>query len=381
MTKQIKAEMMPRMDEVEVLFPHEEEEDLTAADKAANSVVEELSSNAEKGKIINIYKQTGTGQESMAFVMSHPADKYSIPEIINQLKQEYGGGDYRFMIRNEKGKIIANKLICIARKLDIKSGNNQDGVYGVLERMMDKQDEFMRRMMDGNKSGNSRMEFMQELVIMKDLFSSGEKSNPMGQMKEMFEMIAMVKEQANPKEEDEGGGFTKMITEAMPLLNTMAQAATKQPLQQNYQPNPQRRQRKPQSEQEPQNMQKTAINQLLAMSNEPAADVAEKLSMQIPEAFIPQIELLILGDDAFDKIKAINPLVEDKKEWFLDVIEWLKGFLGHPSKYGSEFDPIDTNSQKDDNMANSTKTVVNSAQDNQPNDGNTEWSSGDESNT
>ncbi len=383
MSKAIKAEFMPRDDTIEVLSPFESEEELTAAEKLTDAAIEQLSDNAEKGKTVQIYRQLGSGQESMEFVAKYPADKFTIDELINKLKVEYGGGDYRFMIRNEKGKLVANKLICIARKLSPSvSGDNQSGVYGVLERMMDKQDEFMRRMMANNQGGNSRMEMMNELVVMKELFSGNQQANPMSQMKEMFEMIAMVKEQANPEKEDDGGGFTKMITEAMPLLNTMAKAATgaQQP-QPAHQPNPQRRTR--QKPQEPQDMQKLAIGQLLTMAanGEEAADVAEKLSIQIPEAYIPQIESLILGNDALAKMVAINPKVADKKEWFLDVIEWLKGYLGHPCKYDAEFGPIDTVSQKDDNLVNSTNDSVIDGSINKPDDGNSERKSGNPSDT
>lgn len=374
MSKQIKAEFLPRDDTIEVLPLFESEEELTAADKAANAVIEELSSNAEKGKTINIYLQTGTNQESMAFVMSHPADKYSIPEIINQLKKEYGGGDYRFMIRNEKGKIVANKLISIAKKLGPEDKGHQDGVYGVLERMMDKQDVFMQRFMEDKNSGDSRMDFMRELIVMKELFSGGQQSSPMGQMKEMFEMMALMKEQANPEKEEDGGGFTKMIAEAIPLFTTMAQAANQQPLAQTqHQPNPQRRTRQ-KTKQEPQDMKRTAINQLLKMciAKEHPADVAEKLSMQIPQSFIPQIEELILGEDSMAKISAINPNVIDHTDWFLDVIEWLKGYLGHPCKYDSEFDVVDDSGQKDHNLVNSTDNPDNSGKNNKPNDGDSE---------
>lgn len=383
MNKRLTAEMLPRDDTVEVIFPDETMEDLTAADKAANAVVEELSSNAEKGKVINIYKQTGTGQESMAFVLSHPADKYSIPEIINQLKADYGGGDYRFMIRNEKGKIIANKLISIAKKLDLNTNGNQNGVYGVLEKMMDKQDQFMQRVLDTQNQGdNNRTEMIKEMIMMKELFSNGQPSSPMGQMKDMFEMMALLKEQANP-EKEESGGFAKMITEALPLFNTMAQAAQNQPQQQpQRQPNPQRRTRQPKE----QDMQKIAIKQLLSMTNQEPADVAEKLSREVPEAFIPQIEALVLGDDAYNKIKAINPQVEAHKEWFLDVIEWLKGYLGHPCKYDAEFNSVDSDSEKDHNLANTTNEQVNrpideASNSNKPDDGNSQRESGDISHT
>jgi len=365
MKKQVKAEYLPRNDDIEVLFPEEEQEELTAAEKAAGAAIEQLSSNAEKGKVIRIYRQLGSGRESMEFVAKYPADKYTIDDLIDKLKYEYGGGDYRFMIYNEKGKLVANKLICIAKKSTLKpEGGVNNGLYGVLERMMDKQDEFMRRMLGNNNGEKSRLEFMQEMMVMKELFSpNGTSGSPMGQVKETLELMTMLREEANP--EKESGGFGEIMKGALPLLTSIAQNAQGKP-QQPPQPNPTERPRRTRKKQDDNHMQKLAINKLLDLKhhNMTAADAAEKINAEIPDAYVPQIESLIMGDDAVDRVIAINSEAERHKIWLTDVFEYLKGYFGHKCKFDSEFD---------ENIDNSEKTADNSANEsnNINNDGNT----------
>lgn len=386
--KQIPAEFLPRDDSVEVLFPPETEAQQTAADKAAEAMVEELSSNDEKGKTVNIYKQTGNGQESMAHVMSHPADKYTIQELVEILKVEYGGGDYRFHLRSEKGRLIANKLIVIAKKLSPDAGTQETGMLAILGRMMDKQDEFMRRILPTQETGGSRIEFMKEMSMMKDLFSGGQQANPLGQAKEMLELIDLLKKQANP-EADEGGGFTKIISDSLPLLDKMADVAREN----NRAVTRNRPRQGQQPEQNP--MKKTIVKKLLSMraNKEHPADVAEKLNGQIPPYLIPQIEKMILGDNAVEELININPNVEPHKEWFKDVIEWLKGYMGHPCKYDDQFETGDTNKtggpddggqidnagEFDHNSVNHTNTAAAGAQNDKPDDGNTGGGGGNQS--
>ena len=183
------AQYLPAPDE-EIVYsiPEGDDETLTAADKAAEAAVEQLSSNAEKGTIIRIYRQLGSGRESMEFVAKYPADKYSIDDLIEKMQIESGGGDYRFMVYNDKGKIAANKLISIAKKQE-KANEENSGLYGLLTAMMDKQDNFARVMLAKQNDGNSnRMEMLQEMVIMKNLFSTGESSgsSAVAQLKELM---------------------------------------------------------------------------------------------------------------------------------------------------------------------------------------------------
>ena len=367
-----KAEFLPasnRNDTIEVLFNEESDEELTAAEKAAQAAIEQLNSNAEKGKTVRIYRQSGSGKESMQFVMSEPADKFTIDELIDIIMRKYGGGDYRFMIYNEKGKLSANKLISIATEKTPINNGSDNNAFSVLNSVLEKQERMTQLLFDKNNSGeNSRMDFMKEMIMMKEFFGGGEQAaqkSPMGQMKEMMEIMVMLKDSANPEPKEEDNSFTKIFSEAVPLLTALAEGAQgkrpkAQPVNgyQGYQENPTRqtRQRKPKQEDKEMNMKKMAVNQLLEYCEQGHAPdaVAQELSLKIPDQFIPQIESLILGENPIDEIIKFNSKVKNNREWFVDCVEWLKGYLGHPSKYDDEFlddDEIenDLNQEKADN--------------------------------
>jgi hypothetical protein len=311
----------------------ESAEELTAAEKAANAAIEQLSSNAEKGKTIRIYRQLGSGQESMEFVAKYPADKYSIDDLIDMMQKEYGGGDYRFLVYNEKGKIAANKLISIAAKQKVENSDN--GIYGVFSQYMNKQDVMLQKLLE-EKSGqnNSRMDFMKEMLIMKQLFDRPEPSggSAVGQMKELMEAMDLMKQfNGNNEKENDDMSFSSIIKESMPLLTEIAKGArTGRPINSNPNGRPQRRESK--------SMEKMAIDKLLAMckAGESPDTVAQKISDQIPDQYVPQIEALILGDDALDKIAALNPEFLQHGEWLKDTVEWLKWIFGYESKFDTE---------------------------------------------
>lgn len=344
------AEFLPAPDEETVYtIPEESEEELTAAEKAAAAAVEQLSSNAEKGKTIRIYRQLGTGQETMEFVAKYPADKYSIDDLIDKMKHEYGGGDYRFMIYNEKGKLVANKLISIALRQKIESGENS-GVYALLSEFMNKQDAFLRQVMAQNNGTSSRAEMLQEMMLMKGLFSGDDKGsgNVLEQIKELMGAMNLIKEMS-PNQDDTGTNFGSIIKDSMPLLEILARSGTEP----QYQGNP-----------NPMNFRSIIVNRLLkaCKHGETPASVAEKLCDEIPNKFVPQIEALVLSPDALDQIAVINPEVMQHGEWFTDTIEWMKGMLGHPSKFDSEFensDPVETGIEPgNDNLTEAGKVTT-----------------------
>ncbi len=324
------AQFLPAPNEEELVYsiPDETEEELTAAEKAAAAAVEQLSSNAEKGKTIRIYRQLGTGQETMEFVAKYPADKFSIDDLIDKMKHEYGGGDYRFMIYNEKGKLVANKLISIALKQKINHGENS-GVYALLSEFMNKQDTFLRTVMAQNTGQTSRTDMLAEMLQMKALFSPGDSgsNNVLDQIKELMGAMNLIKEMS-PNQDESGGNFGSIIKDSMPLLEILARSGTEPQFERNP---------------TPMSIQSIVINRLLkaCKHGETPASVAEKLCDEIPNKFIPQIEALVLSENALDQIASINPEVMNHGDWFTDTIEWMKGMLGHPSKYDSEFQDSD----------------------------------------
>lgn len=346
-----------RNDTIEVMGFDEDDDELTAAEQMANAAIEELRSKAEHGKNIKVFRQLGYGNESFERVGSWPVDEYPLDNLIEKIHNEYGGGAYRFMVYDERGKVAANKLIKLAVKIDkSKTGDTGADAFSLLNNVMEKQDKMTQYLLSNkntdSESGDSRMNFMKELVIMKEIFDGPKVDpatvqTPMQQMKEMLTVMTMLKEAANPvtEKEDDGGSWTSMLKEAFPLLNTVAQASLtnrQQPVPAQHRQSNQkkRRQRKPQQPQNEENsVRAKAIAILLekCLNGEPADHVAKEIYEQIPKFAMPQIETLVLSDDPLAEMVEINHAVNDHAEWFTDCIEWLKGYLGYDCKYDDEF--------------------------------------------
>jgi hypothetical protein len=235
---------------------------------------------------------------------------------------------------------------------------------------------------------------MRELLIMKEVFApigGAQSGGALGQVKELVEVMTLLKGMNEP-EKEETNFWGDLFGKSMPLFAAMVNQGQQPPQQinqppqqpqQHYQPNPtQRRQRKRQGQNM---MHKQAVAQLLTMCEQNMEPdlVAEQIAEQIPDQFLPQIESLIGGDDAINRLINIDSKVADNKEWFLDVIEWLKGYLGLPSKYASEFDgDIDLDNLDDElTDTNDTSNIPEDGNVKQSNDGDSERQSGNTPNT
>ena len=357
-----RAELIrPDEDVWDVKFPDEKPEELTAAEKAANAAIEQLNDISEKGKIIRIYRQLGSGKESMQFVEMHPADKYSVDFLIEKIQREYGGGDYRFMIYDEKGKLAANKLISIAMKIEKNDAENGN-IYSTLNYMMNKQQEFFNQFMQSNQANGSRMEFLQEMMIMKQLFDKpASDSDPIAQFTKFMALQKELKETMNDNDEDKNG-FGSIIRESLPLLTTMAQAASgqvQQPRPVRPAPNVRQRKNNPTNNGVDPEM-KMAVDHLikLAEQKQSTGDVADEIITTLPERFLPQIEAIALTKNPVDHLARFNVDANLHKEWLLDLCEWLKAYFGHPSKYASEFDDdLTSQENSDDNSEHEPNNI------------------------
>lgn len=321
-------------------FIDESLEQLTAADQAANAAIEQLNSLAENAKTVRIMRQTGTGKESMQFVMSEPADKYTVDQLIEIVARDYGGGDYRFMIYNEKGKLAANKLICIAEKNKHSDSINtgDGGMAGVFSQYMNKQDRLLESLLNSNNGQNSdRESFMREMVIMKQLFqgeNQAPQNDPISQMKGMLEMMTMLKDASNPAPEKEETGFAGILDKSMPLLTAIVQGVNR-PQQNQQNTRRQNPHQKPQPKQENNPMLNTVAKELLkelTAKTEPQ-QVAQNITAQVPDVYLDKLVEFLNDVNLINKLIAIEPAFGGHDKWLVDVIEWSKWHISEPSKF------------------------------------------------
>lgn len=352
------GEILPRDDTIDVIFPGEDDETMTAAEKAVNAAIEELSSNAEKGAFVSVYRQPGNGREPLEFVFTHPADLYTIDQIIDSLKLDYGGGKYRIFIKDEKGKIKANKLICIAEKINDLNDNNDVGLYGLLNSYMSKQDRLMQHFLKQNHSGHSRTEFFQEMILMKNLFNQNDNnnSNTFSQIKELVEAMSLIKD-ITP-EPQSSSGLAGLIKETVPLLNSIAKASLNAPLAQpGAQPGAQPIEQSGEQPGVPEPMINVEYGLLkkaieFKKQGQTPESVAEFIYEEIAPKFARKIEEIIILEKPLDKMTEILPDVLEHHDWFLELTEWLRAYYGHDSIYSNRFqDPSDLTNKE-------TETII-----------------------
>lgn len=354
------AEFIPGRDEIEegiityeVSPPHNE---LTDADKKTNAIKEAL--NSDPNAFLNVSRQSVGGNSPMEFVGRFPADKYDFGELQSYLKENFGGGDYRVMLY-AKGKVAANKLISIANEKKGGEMNNDSAIALVLRQMNENNrliTDFLRNQQTAAQP--SRMEMLQEMMVMKELFSggsSGNSGNMLGMMRDFMALQNEMRGMIHPEEKEEG--FGALLEKATPLLTTALG------MQNNAQPQHQNQHQKNNGQQEQmQFMIKMGIKQLLnaAAKNADAGNYASMIIDQFPQ---PVINGIISNDASIDRLSAIEPAVKNYAPWFVELREHVKAQLGMPSTVAHLYDDDDgdTIHPSADNQVNEDDSTISDA--------------------
>jgi len=212
----------------ELVNDNDEPEERTAAQSAFDSINAALSDSGEDANI-NIYRQTGSGRESMEFICKYPADLYELGDLLEKISVEYGGGNYRFMLR-DGGKLVNNKLITIAEKKKLPLGeSSQDlgtNTLAIVEKMMAQNNENMLLLMAKMEQSqptqldphSGMMQTMQMMSVMKEFLAPPPAEKP----KSPIEMLREVSEIKNLFETDGGGS-----SDSNGLLNLASNYAPK----------------------------------------------------------------------------------------------------------------------------------------------------------
>lgn len=313
----------------------------TDADEKTDAILDAL--KEDNAAYLNVTRQTMGGNAPQQFVGRFPADKFDFGQLQAHLQQNFGGGDYRVMLY-AKGRVRANKLLSIADAIVKRPESGVAGEVGVLLNQVMQQMERMNQqivtiLQDKNTGAQSRTEMLQELMVMKQLFGGGEKSNGLGQLTEAIEVMKTLGVNIGGQSED-SGGFGGLLNLAAPLLQKAMEAPT-QPV---YQPNPAPvLQRQPRPINTPQHppidprkkemnlMIRMGINQLVAAAkrNGDHHEYATMILDNIPE----ETAMGFFRDPTgMAKLIEIQPEVANHLIWFETVGEHVKAILGLPCK-------------------------------------------------
>lgn len=336
MGRKLPAQFMPADDEMDVfeVINQSETGEKTVQQKRLEDVLGELNDDTDDSEI-KVYKQSDLGgKSSMSYIASFPVDKYSVSELQEFLRQNYGGGDYRIHVR-QGGKVRANKLLSIeSPKVAPVPGVSPIGeasniLATVLERM-EKQNQMILQLVQGNQQPQqSRMDMLNEMLLFKQLFDNGNSGgNAFQQMRDMMgflsEMGVTINGQAQEKDEP---GFADLLDKFSPVIA----AAMSQPQQTARKPDPMFAQKM---------MLKSGLAQLMraAAKNSARETYAEMLLDQLDENVVREF---ITDPGAFEKVIKIEPKAAHYRAWFLDLAEHVKAALGMQSQYADLYDDGD----------------------------------------
>lgn len=326
-TTMAEAQFIPaNIEDVTTFEIENESRPKTDAERKADAL--EAALNDDPSAYLNVSRELSGGNAPMEFVGKYPADEYDFGSLQEHLQKKFGGGKYRVMLY-AKGKLRANKLLKIAEEIALKSTSlNQDNtLLAVLERM----DAMQRQMMELVREKNSqpsRSDFMREMMMYKEFFSSTNQNNSGSIISQMRDVMELQKELTNgllPQPEKEPG-FSDLIDKLTPLV-TAAVNSTNQ-----TRTNPVSKTPEQKAKEESAFIIKAGLNQLLtaAKKNSDPATYAEMIIDQFPQPLITQ---LANSPNAISQINVLLPESKDYSQWFIDLIEHVKAQLGMPSKF------------------------------------------------
>lgn len=342
-------------DEAQLVDYEISDQKLTSADKNINALISALNDSSGTA-IVGLYRQNGSGKESLVFLESFAADKYQNDDLLMYIRNSYGSGDYRIQIR-EDGRLRANKLVSVETPKNVsrETSGESPAVMQAIQTMADqiqRQNAQIQQMLQSKPAENEES-FLNKMLVYKQLFDNGpQKSQGMA---EILQTVSGLKELGiniggitTEKEE----GFGDMLEKFSPLLMS-AMNQPQQPQQpQHQQPHPQYKQNPTQDKKAMfQQMKiKMGISQLLkgASKNADAGFYADMIVDQVGDEVAAQF---ITSDNAIDQLIKINPKVGDYKDWFVDVGEHVKGILGiEGSKYYSDYNAEDLTPEKNSDI-------------------------------
>lgn len=344
MVRRTTAELLPAEDVIEVEIGGQRP--VTAADEMADEWSDFLSGSGDAA-MIYVYRQPGNGQTAFEFVDSFPADQFEPASLMKRLRNEFGGGNYRVQLRNG-GRVKSNKLMSVAAPLKGDTPR-ESGDTGIMRAMLEE----MRQMRQEQNKAADPMASMQTMLAMmasmKEVLGLGQPRNAVREMVETMTAINELRD-LNPAPEESGGpGWVGPLLNALPTLVQAAMArpvvqAPPRPVQ-TVKPNPAPVAAGAATVTENLNdQQRVIIADYLGKAcaaaswGVPAETAADKVMEHVSEEQAAQIEAMLTVPNLLDEAAKIVPDVAKYRDWFADVLEWLKAHFGLPSQYAAEFD-------------------------------------------
>jgi hypothetical protein len=310
---------------------------------------------------------------SEIFCGKFPVDKYDYFDLLSLIQSNWGEGDYRIYctVKGRKG-VLQNTLVSVApppilhNSQNIATQNNSENILATVIKMMQENNErLIEAMKPQENDSDSMTKALNQMLLMKQVLGSDEKKTSMlGGVKEMVEVMALMKGLSEGAAPAESSGIMTALSAFAPVAVAAVTAlANRQPTHQapvnnrQFRPAPQPRQETVINEPiinepvhtEPEakntmDAHSEAINNLITMLDTLGANgvdpalIAEKITEGIEDEQIEALGEWVSSDTAFKDLVIINPRVANYPEWFGDLIEHVKAQLGIESKVDHLYD-------------------------------------------
>lgn len=315
------GQFLPHPDNVEDVF-FEDTAEKTESEKKIDDFANAMRDTGADSEVI-VKLQRGTGKEPMEHVGYFSPDEYTYGQLIEHLKNTYGGGLYRFYLR-EGGRNKQVQAVRIAQAVQREEGinghNNTHSDMHYLARMMEQQTRMLIEAIGNNQNEDAMLD---RFIKYQTLFS-GNKGNALGELKDAMQTLEAIGVQVGGPKEDEGFG---------PLLDKLGSVIeyTVQNPSNNATQNS-RQQKRPD------------MNAIYRMKLAPLLKAAEKNSdpgvyaSLIVDQFTPEkINQFFADENALEKIMAIEPKFAHYQPWLVQVGEHIKAIFGMDSTVSGEY--------------------------------------------
>lgn len=191
-----------------------------------------------------VYQQPGNGQHKMAYIFNFQPGDYTFGQLLEKIKNEYGGGDYRLHIRSGNA-IITNRAFSVAKvvkpqaseqtdyriALEQERQRNADQRFEmVIENMRQQQAQTLQMIQSMNSNREPPRDpldmmtaMMAAMEGMKKMAGLDEKRDPYKELERILSLRDKIQGDTSEREPTSGDILLKAINQFGPLFNRIAE--------------------------------------------------------------------------------------------------------------------------------------------------------------
>lgn len=312
---------------------------------ALNNVLAELGEDDAGGGFVTVFRETidASGKKPDEYLERFPASEFSL----DNLKSRWGAGKYKISVYQD-GRILTRKVITIAKDpnasapvAQMQATTDLSPILAAIQQSNEKMVAAMMAMTQGmQQKGPSRMEMMQEMAMMKEMFTPAASSQTQN-----YNPIELMKLGVDMASKGMGGGESdnawvgKVIDQLGPILMPAVAAAVApktaapaRPATALPAPSP-----RPETASETQTNGDNHVSLLItnylgmlksaASKNAPVEEYAESILSMVPTSNVADIEALLRPDDWRVKVGQHTQAVEEYPGWFTALRDTLLQYI------------------------------------------------------